>query len=249
MSRKSKSKSKNFELDINIHAKQEDPQQRKKFHHKDLIQHQPITANQRRLFDTFRNYNDKHLALLGSAGTGKTFSALFLALDEYLLNQSYDNIIIIRSCVATRDVGYLPGTEEEKSAVYEAPYNSICNEMFKFSKSYESLKKLNIVEFNTSSFLRGTTFNNSIIIVDECQNFSWEELYTVTTRVGCNSRIIFCGDTKQDDLHYNKYDRSGFARFKSIIESMESFEILNFTADDIVRSAFVKEFIIKSESV
>lgn len=128
MAKKSKPKHKNFDLDIQIHAKQEEPQQRKKFHHKDLIQYQPLTSNQRRLFDTFRNYKDKHLALLGSAGTGKTFSALFLALDEYLLNQSYDNIVIVRSCVATRDVGYLPGTEEEKSAVYEAPYNSICNE-------------------------------------------------------------------------------------------------------------------------
>lgn len=248
MTSKKSKRTKNFELDINIKSQNID-QQRKKIHHKDLIQFQPLTPTQYRLFETFTTYKDKQLALIGSAGTGKTFCAFFLALDELLQFESYDKIIIVRSTVPTRDCGFLPGDLDEKSQVYELPYYGICDELFKFSKSYDTLKRLNKVEFMTSAFLRGTTFNNCLIIVDECQNFSWEELYTVTTRVGHNSRIIFCGDTKQDDLHYIKYDRSGFARFKSIIESMESFEILNFTADDIVRSSFVKEFIIKSESV
>lgn len=249
MTRKSKTKNKTFDLDINIHAKQEEPQQKKKFHHKDLIQFQPLTSNQRRLFDTFRNYKDKHLALLGSAGTGKTFSALFLALDDYLSVGEYDNIIIIRSCVATRDVGYLPGTEEEKAAVYEAPYNSICNELFKFSKSYDSLKKLNIVEFNTSSFLRGTTFNNSIIIVDECQSMSFHELDTILTRVGKNSRLILCGDVKQNDLIKSKHDVSGLDKLYQIIVNMDEFEIIEFDYNDIVRSGFVKNYIIMKEKM
>jgi len=247
LAKKSKSKHKQFDVPLNIIGTKEPPHQRKKFHHKDLIQYQPLTKNQRLLFDTFRNYKDKHLALLGTAGTGKTFSALFLALNEYLSSGEYDHIVIIRSCVASREIGYLPGTEEEKSAVYEAPYISICNELFKFSNSYESLKKLDIVNFNTSSFLRGTTFNNCIVIVDEIQNFSWQELDTIMTRIGKNSRLILCGDIKQNDLNKHKNDVSGFDKLYQIIVNMDDFEIIEFGIEDIVRSGFVKNYIIAKE--
>lgn len=244
---KSKSKDKKFEVDISIHASGQEPQQRKKVHHKDLIQYQPLTDTQKRLFDTFRNYKDKHLSLIGSAGTGKTFCALFLALDELLNNEQYEKIIIIRSAVSSRDIGFLPGDQQEKGQVYELPYIGICDEMFEFSKSYETLKKLGKIEFQLSSFLRGTTFSNSIIIVDEAQNMSFQEADTIITRTGQNSKVIIVGDIKQNDLVRSKYDQSGFNKLYEIIVNMDSFEIIEFNHDDIVRSGFVKEYIITKE--
>jgi len=246
-SKKSK-RTKNFELDINIKSQNID-QQRKKIHHKDLIQFQPLTPTQSRLFETFTTYKDKQLALIGSAGTGKTFCAFFLALDELLQNESYDKIIIVRSTVPTRDCGFLPGDLDEKSQVYELPYYGICDELFKFSKSYDTLKRLNKVEFMTSAFLRGTTFNNCLIIVDEIQNMNFQEIDTVLSRVGKNSRIVLVGDVKQNDLIKSKNDQSGFGKMYDIIVNMDCFEVIEFNHDDIVRSGFVKEYIITKEKL
>lgn len=202
----------------------------------------PITDNQEKAFESF-SYN-KNILLHGVAGTGKTFISLYLALKdalEYYNNKS--NIQIIRSVVPTRDMGFLPGNQKEKSKAYEEPYYSICNELFDRGDAYDILKRKGIIEFSTTSFIRGLTFNDTTVIVDECQNMTWHELDSVITRLGENSRIVFCGDFRQSDFLWNK-DKSGIHDFMKVIKTMDSFDFIEFDQDDIVRSALVKEYII-----
>jgi len=208
-----------------------------------LARIQPITENQQKTFDL---YNDnKNLLLYGTAGTGKTFCALYLALHEVLSGYSdYKKIVIIRSVVPTRDMGFLPGSAEEKSMVYEAPYNAICTEIVGRGDAYGLMKKKSIIEFMTSSFVRGITLKDCIVIVDEFQNMVDEELHSVITRVGDNCKVIFSGDCRQNDL---KREATGFYKFLTILSTMESFGVVEFGIDDIVRSATVKEYIIKRE--
>lgn len=220
---------------------------RKKFHAKDLTHIIPKTETQKDVFDSWEE--DKNLFLFGSAGTGKTFLALFLSFRD-LLAEKYDKVYVVRSAVSSRDIGALPGTKEEKIAEYEAPYNSICNELFSFGKAYDNLKKVGKVEFLPTSFLRGRTLDNCIVIADEVQNMSFEEADTIITRMGENSKIIFCGDGKQNDLHFHKYDKSGFDKFLSIIENMiDYFDCIEFFPEDIVRSGLVKSYILEKENM
>lgn len=218
---------------------------KKTFNLKDLIHIQPKTSNQKEVFKSWSN-ND-HILLKGSAGTGKTFLAMYLALREVLDKEtSYDKVIIVRSTLPVRDQGFLPGTEEEKSAVYELPYNSICNELFKFSKSYSNLKASGYVEFMSTSYIRGITLSNAIVIVDESQNLNDDELSSIITRCGQDTRFIFAGDTKQSDAK-GMIDRTSLERFERIIGHVRSFDTITFTVDDVVRSGLVKEWIIASE--
>lgn len=207
---------------------------------------QPMTKTQE---DVFQDYEDgKNLALMGTAGTGKTFISLFLALNEMIKpNSKINRIMIIRSTVSTRDVGFLPGSLKEKMAAYEDPYKGVFAELFGRGDAYEILKSKGIVEFCATSFLRGTTINNTCIILDECQNTNYEETRTVLTRIGKNSRIILCGDTRQNDLYRNKYDVSGLSEIVEVLERMDEFEIIDFGIEDIVRSSLVKSFIIAEE--
>jgi phosphate starvation-inducible protein PhoH len=202
----------------------------------------PITDNQEKAFESFL-YN-KNILLHGVAGTGKTFISLYLALKDALTTkQGNQSVQIIRSVVPTRDMGFLPGNQKEKSKAYEEPYYSICNELFDRGDVYDILKRKGILEFSTTSFIRGLTFNNTTVIVDECQNMTWHELDSVITRLGENSRIIFCGDFRQSDFLWNK-DKSGIHDFMKVIKTMNSFDFIEFEKDDIVRSALVKEYII-----
>ncbi len=202
----------------------------------------PITPAQEKTFSFFEN---KHNLLLhGYAGTGKTFISCFLALEE-LENNTATNVTIIRSVVPSRDMGFLPGSEKEKTKVYEAPYIEICNELFHRADAYEILKQKHMLTFTTTSFIRGTTISDSIIIVDECQNMNAGELHTVMTRVGTNSRIIFAGDFRQNDLKYKQSDQSGIIDFMRILKNMTSFKTVEFLEDDIVRSGLVREYIIE----
>lgn len=231
------------------HKNKKNKEHKIRFHLKDLRKIHPLTDTQADLFDIIDQEPDLNLALIGSAGTGKTFLAIHNALRMILDGTyGYDKLIIIRSAVAGRELGHLPGTEEEKMAAYERPYHSICDELFEYSRSYENLKASGKVEFESSSYLRGTTFNNTIVVVDECQNMTWNELNTIITRVGKDSKIIFCGDIRQNDLYRKKNDESGFVRFIDILRRMDKhFEVLEFGHDDIVRSELVKAFIIESE--
>ena len=202
----------------------------------------PITDNQEKAFESF-SYN-KNILLHGVAGTGKTFISLYLALKDALdMRQVNQNVQIIRSVVPTRDMGFLPGNQKEKSKAYEEPYYSICNELFDRGDAYDVLKRKGIIEFSTTSFIRGLTFNNTTVIVDECQNMTWHELDSVITRLGDNSRIVFCGDFRQSDFSWDK-DKSGIHDFMRVIKTMDSFDFIEFDQEDIVRSALVKEYII-----
>ena len=212
-----------------------------------LININPKTENQHKLFEA---YNEgKHLFVNGCAGTGKTFCTLYLALREVLNEFTYpDKVYIVRSLVPTREIGFLPGSEEDKQSVYQIPYKNMVRSMFNlpddpsFEMLYGNLKQQETVKFWSTSFLRGTTIDNAIIIVDEFQNCNFHELDSLITRVGENSRIIFCGDTKQSDL-VKQNEKTGVLDFMKILHNMESFELVEFGIQDIVRSGLVKEYL------
>jgi phosphate starvation-inducible PhoH-like protein len=205
----------------------------------------PLTNNQRATFKAFEE--GKNLLLHGYAGTGKTFLSLYLALSDVLSQGSYyKKVVIIRSAVPSRDMGFLPGNFKEKMKQYEEPYVQICTELFGRGDAYGILTGKGVIEFTTTSYLRGLTFNDAIVIVDECQNNNFGELNTVITRLGDNSRIIIAGDYRQNDLN-KKYDESGLPSFMKIIHSMKSFGDIDFQIDDIVRGGTVKEYIIAKE--
>jgi|TARA_R110002167_G_C12620496_1_gene646723 phosphate starvation-inducible protein PhoH len=194
---------------------------------------EPLTRNQVKAFESKKN-----LILHGLAGTGKTFISSYLAYDD-MSKGIYDKLVIIRSAVPTRDMGFLPGTEKEKASVYEEPYKDIANELFQRGDAYGIMKQKNLVEFMTTSFIRGITLRDAVIIIDECQNMSFHELDSIITRMGENCRVIFCGDFRQADLKQN-----GMKDFMQILKRMELFDFIDFKVEDIVRSDFVKSYII-----
>ena len=208
----------------------------------DLLTFQPITDNQTITYDAYKN--DKHLLLHGIAGTGKTFLSLYLALEDVLDPSTvYDDVFIVRSVVSTRDIGFLPGDEQEKVSIYEAPYRSICRELFGLKDSYDSLKQQNNVKFMSTSFIRGITINNAIVLVDECENLNFHELDSIITRIGKNSKIIFCGDYTQSDLT-RENDKRGIINFMKILKELPEFTTVEFGINDIVRSDFLKSYIV-----
>ena len=198
---------------------------------------EPQTPAQEKAFKAFEQ--DKNLILHGVAGTGKTFIAMFLALEAILTGDAPMPIVVIRSVVPSRDIGFLPGKAEQKAAVYEAPYAGIISELV--DKPYEWMKQNGYMEFHTTSFLRGTTFRDSIIIIDECQNMSDQEIHTIMTRVGEGCRVVLCGDFAQKDYFR---EGSGMPNLLKVASKMKSFEIVRFNKEDVVRSGFVKEYIL-----
>ena len=209
----------------------------------------PITATQSDLFESYEEgYN---LAAIGTAGTGKTMCATYLALNDVLQKGEYEKVVIIRSAVQTREQGFMPGTQAQKEAVFEAPYNDIVNDLFERKDAYNLMKAKGMIEFKTSSFVRGLTFDNAIIIVDECQSMTYHELDSIITRVGESSKIVFCGDTKQDDLatSKNRADVTGLHDFLKVLYAIPSFDVVRFGVNDIVRSGLVKEYILAKEAV
>lgn len=212
----------------------------------ELKQVTPKTQNQENFFREF--YNGKNLLVHGLPGTGKSFLSMYLALNELERYKEYKKIVIVRSVVPSRDMGFLPGSVKEKSAVYEAPYAGICSELYGRGDAYEIMKQKGVIEFTTSSFLRGTTIDNAIVIVDECQNMNYHELCTIVTRMGKHSKVLFCGDYRQTDLKYDD-EREGIIHFMKIISGMKRyFATIEMEADDIVRSGLVKEFIIRRDA-
>ena len=203
----------------------------------------PLTDNQIKTFEAFND--DKHLMLHGCAGTGKTFIMIYLAMKAVLSGRvEQQKVYIVRSMLPTRDIGFLPGSQEEKMSVYTEPYYSLFEEMFPgIENPYELAKYQDIVEFIPTSYIRGITLRDAFVIVDECQNLNFHELDTIITRVGENSRIFFCGDFMQTDLKRHD-EQNGIIQFMDIIKDMKSFETINFVEEDIVRSGLVKEYII-----
>jgi phosphate starvation-inducible protein PhoH len=218
-----------------------------------LLDIDPLTDNQKKLFDAYAE--GKHLVAYGCAGTGKTFITLYNALREVLDERTpYEKIYLVRSLVATREIGFLPGTYDDKSDIYQIPYKNMVKYMFQmpsdaeFEMLYGNLKSQETIKFWSTSFLRGTTLDNAIVIVDEFQNANFHELCSIITRIGENSKIMFCGDATQSDL-IKTSEKNGVIDFMKILTTMPSVDIIEFGIDDIVRSGLVKEFLIAQHAL
>ena len=209
---------------------------------------EPLTDNQKNLFDSYES--GKNLVAYGAAGTGKTFITLYNALCD-VLDQStpYEKIYIVRSLVATREIGFLPGDHEDKSSLYQIPYKNMVKYMFQmptdadFEMLYGNLRAQDTISFWSTSFIRGTTLDKAIILVDEFQNLNFHELDSIMTRVGASSKIMFCGDATQTDL-VKQNERNGIIDFMRVLRLMSSVDLIEFGVDDIVRSGLVKEYIL-----
>ena len=209
---------------------------------------EPLTDNQKELFNCYKN--DQNIVAYGCAGTGKTFITLYNALRDVLDERStYEKIYIVRSLVATREIGFLPGDHEDKSSLYQIPYKNMVKYMFElpteadFEMLYGNLKTQGTISFWSTSFIRGTTLDNAIIIVDEFQNLNYHELDSIITRVGENSKIMFCGDATQSDL-VKTAEKNGIVDFMRILNVMPSMEVIEFGVEDIVRSGLCKEYLV-----
>ena len=214
-----------------------------------LVTIEPVGPAQQKAFEAYQA--DKNLFLTGSAGTGKTFILLHLAFKEVLDKGSpYDKVVIVRSLLPSRDIGFLPGTLDEKANLYQDPYRILVRYLFEmpneqeFTQLYDKLVGQGSLEFYSTSFLRGQTFDRSIILVDEASNLLFQELDTIMTRVGQNSKIMFAGDMAQSDLRKNNGDRDGYHNFQAILEEMEEFDVVEFGIGDIIRSGLVRSYLI-----
>ena len=209
---------------------------------------EPLTENQKKLFESYKN--GKNLVAYGAAGTGKTFITLYNALQEVLdPSTPYDKIYIVRSLVATREIGFLPGDHEDKSSLYQIPYKNMVKYMFEmpsdadFQMLYGNLKGQDTIDFWSTSFIRGTTLDRAVIIVDEFQNLNYHELDSIITRIGTDTKIMFCGDATQTDL-IKQNERNGIHDFMRILRIMPSVDIIEFGVEDIVRSGLCKEYLL-----
>ena len=212
----------------------------------DLKTFDPLTQNQKLFFEAYKR-GDYFVALHGVAGTGKTFCALYKAIEEVMdKSNPFNKIIVVRSAVQSREIGHLPGDVNEKMDIYQQPYRQICETLFGRKDAWDRLEEQGYIQFISTSFIRGMSWDNAIIIVDECQNCSWEELNTCMTRVGHMSKIMFCGDYRQNDLNKKKNDMSGLSKFLDIADLMESHTRIEFTVEDIVRSSIVRDWVIAS---
>lgn len=210
----------------------------------DLKTFEPLTDNQKAFFDAYKR-GDYFVALHGVAGTGKTFCALYKALEEVLdKSNPFKKIIVVRSAVQSREIGHLPGDVTEKMEIYQQPYRQICETLFGRKDAWDRLEEQGYIQFISTSFIRGMSFDDAIIIVDEMQNMTFEEIDTVMTRVGYRSKIVWCGDYRQTDLNKKKNDVSGILKFFDIAYHMGAFTKIEFTVDDIVRSSLVKDYIL-----
>lgn len=205
---------------------------------------EPLTKNQELVFDSYDKGN--HLILSGSAGTGKTFLATYLGLSSVLGDERQDKVVIVRSALPTRDMGFLPGEKEEKEAAYMDPYISIVNELFQDKEGWKKMVQFKHIEFLTTSFIRGITIQDAVVIVDEAQNCNFHELCSIITRLGENCRFILCGDYYQSDF-VKQNEKSGLYSFINIINNMKYFDHIEFEWSDIVRSGLVRDFIMTKE--
>ncbi|HET8689431.1 MAG TPA: PhoH family protein [Methanosarcina sp.] len=217
---------------------------RKTFSVQDMHHIEPLTDNQERAFELFDNQPDCGIFLEGYPGTGKTFIALYNSLKLVLdKNTPFKRLIIIRSTVPTRDLGFLPGEEDEKFAPYERPYQALFDNIFKYKKSYENMKEAGLVHFESTAFLRGNTYDDAVLFFDECQNSTFAEFSTVVSRVGTNSKLVISGDTNQSDF-VKSSDKSDNYNFFRVLNAMPSIEKVKFGTEDIVRSGLCREMIL-----
>lgn len=234
-------------IENNRRAMESGSRKKKKWTEHDIESIRPLTPAQEEMFHAF--YQGQHICAHGSAGTGKTFLALYLAIKEVIVkNNGIDRIIIVRSPVQLREIGHMPGDLEDKISFYETPYKDILAELCHRSSTFDDMKDAGLIQFMPTTFIRGLTWDNAIVIVDEGQNMTFHEINSIMTRLGAHSRIIFTGDLPQSDLT-RRNDNSGMGHFMRICEDMKSFDSIHFTVHDIVRSEFVKSWIVASEAV
>ena len=234
---------------INPYQHQPVPSQSLKIKIDHLRTFEPLTENQQKFFD-YHKRGDYFIALLGSPGTGKTFLSLYKSLEEVLDKQNnYEQLVVVRSAVQVRDQGFLPGSIDEKMELYEIPYKEICATLFNRNDAWDRLKEQGYARFISTTAVRGISIEDSIVIVDECQNLTWHELYSIMTRIGQRSKIIFVGDVLQSDLIKSKYDVSGLLDFLQVARTMQEFSEITFTSADIIRSSLVKSFILACEKM
>lgn len=208
---------------------------------------QALTPNQERFFEMYRG-GGYFIGLFGSPGVGKTFLALYRALEEVLAKDNpFKQIVVVRSMVQLREIGHLPGSLDEKQEIYELPYKEVCQTLFGRLDAWERLKEQGYARFISTTAIRGISIDDSIIIVDECQNMNWPEVNTVMSRCGHRSKIIWCGDYKQSDLIKSNKDSTAFHDFRRVATAMRAFQEVYFTPDDIVRSSLVKDWIVSCE--
>lgn len=208
---------------------------------------EPLTDNQRKFFDAYKN-GDYFIGLFGSAGTGKTFCSLYRAFEEVMdKTNSFQRVVVVRSCVQTRDVGFLPGSLDEKQEIYELPYKEISATLFDRPDAWDRLKEQGYARFISTTAIRGISIDDAVVVVDEAQSMTWHELSTIMTRVGYRSKIVFVGDWRQNDLVKSKHDTSGLLEFLNVARKMKEYTEFVFTAHDIVRSSLVKSFILACE--
>jgi predicted ribonuclease YlaK len=251
MARKRRTNTENQQIGVGLTSRQ--MKRRKPINSEFLLEINPLTENQEKLF---KSYDEgKHLVAYGASGTGKTFIVLYNALKDVLDQQKpYEKIYIIRSLVQTREIGFLPGSHDDKSELFEIPYKNMVKYMFQlpseedFEMLYGNLKTQGTISFWSSSFLRGTTFDNCILIIDEFQNLNMHENDSIITRVGENCKIMFCGDASQSDL-VRQNERNGIHDFVKILQIMPSFDFIEFGIDDVCRSGLVKEYLIAKHSL
>lgn len=240
-----------FELShalVNNSKAWEEGPKRKTWSHHDLLTITPLTAAQEDMFHA--HYNNYNICAYGSAGVGKSFIALYLALTEVFNPKSeIDHIIIVRSTVPTRDMGHLPGTAAEKIAPHEEAYHDILHDLIGRASTYEDMKAANLIEFKSTSYVRGTTWNNAVIVIDEFQNMTLSEFNSVITRAGNNSKVMVLGDTQQNDLINNRREVSGGDDVLRILDIMGEFAMIPFTVHDCVRGPLVKSWIMARESL
>lgn len=229
-----------------MRPKHHQPQKPQRLTLEHLNTYEALTESQEKVYVAWDD--GQHVVMCGTAGTGKTFTALLLGLEEVLdkSKPSIEKVVIVRSVVPTREIGFLPGSLDEKVDAYSGPYRAICAELFDDGQAYDKLMSSGQLEILSTSFIRGVTINNAIVIIDEMQNLTFHELDSIITRIGTECRILLCGDYVQSDFT-KKSDREGLEKFLKIIDHMTKFEVVNFTWADIVRSDFVRDYIMTKE--
>lgn len=215
----------------------------------DLKNIKPKTEAQRQMFEAYIGY-DNHIVANGFPGTGKTYLSFWLGLSSVLSPETAQKrIIVVRSAVPSRDIGFLPGDQKEKMAPFEAAYKDIVHDLIGKESSYEDMCEAGLITFMPTSFLRGLTWDNAVIVIDEVQNLSWQEIHTVMTRIGKNSRVLVCGDVSQNDLLNKRNEETGINNFLAVAQRMKNFELIEFCKEDVVRSGFVRDWIFAKEEL
>lgn len=202
-----------------------------------------LTDKQKELVSIINDPNNKVVIIQGPAGTGKSWTSVYCGLNM-IKEQKFEKLLYVRAMVesASKSMGYLPGSEADKSL----PFNAVCFELVNKiveDKDIPRIQKAGIIETMPVNHARGHTWDNMVVLVDETQQMETKEILTVMSRLGENSIMILCGDHMQPDIRCSGFEGvyNAFNDQESVDNGIRTFE---FTEDDIVRSKILK-FIVK----